>query len=282
MQNCKLYLNYAGYCIAKAHHAVRGEPKMDIKFHALFGLIKHPTKGWILFDTGYTNRFFEATKYFPNKIYALTTKVFIQEKDELKQQLLKIGIQPKDIKHIIISHFHADHIGGLRDFENATIYCSEVAYQQVKSMARLLAFSKGILKSLLPSDIETRLQFIEKISMTTNDKIFGTIYDLFNDNTIIVYKLPGHAAGQIGIRLQTEKAQYFLIADAVWNEKAYKYLMLPHPIVKLFFDSWKDSKKTIYNIKAFYESNPEVIIVPTHCETTTRNFVDNKFDIDAL
>jgi glyoxylase-like metal-dependent hydrolase (beta-lactamase superfamily II) len=261
---------------------VNGAPSIDIKFKALFALIEHPLKGWMLFDTGYTDRFYKATKRFPNKIYALITKVFITKNDELKTQLISIGIEPKDIKHIIISHFHADHIGGLRDFENATIYCSKDAYRQVKSISSFFAFSKGIIKSLLPEDIETRLKFIEEISTPNDDEIFGMTYDLFNDDTIEVYELPGHAAGQIGVRLQTEKAQYFLIADACWDERAYQQLALPHPIVKLFFDSWTAYKNTIYKLRAFHQKYPEVKIMPTHCETSTSKFINTEFDIDAL
>ncbi|MCF8253744.1 MAG: MBL fold metallo-hydrolase [Bacteroidia bacterium] len=282
MRKCKLFLNYSGYCLAKAHHAVKGDDNINIKFHALFGLIQHPEMGWILFDTGYTDRFFKATDSFPNKLYALITKVTIEKKDEVKQQLKSYGILPEEIKHIIISHFHADHIGGLKDFENATFYCSQTAYQQVKKINNLLSFSKGILKYLIPHDIEKRLKFIETICEPEMDDIFGKRYNLFNDDSIYVYELPGHAAGQIGIYLQTNKAKYFLIADACWDERAFKILAFPHPIVRSFFDSWKDYKNIIQKIKRFHEKNTDVIIVPTHCETTTKLLIQSNFNIDAL
>lgn len=282
MKKCKLYLNYAGYCIAKANHAVNGDENIDIKFHALFGLIQHPEMGWILFDTGYTERFFLATKTFPNRLYALITKVNISREHEIKHQLKLNGISPEDIKHIIISHFHADHIGGLKDFEHAAFYCAKLAYQQVKKTSNLFAFTKGILKDLLPQDIEKRLCFVEDIGKMVVDDIFGVKYDLFNDESIYIYNLPGHAAGQIGMQIQTNKAKYFLIADACWNEKAYKQLAFPNPVVRTFFDSWADYKSSIQKIKIFNEKHSDVIIVPTHCETTTNRLIQSTFDIDAL
>jgi glyoxylase-like metal-dependent hydrolase (beta-lactamase superfamily II) len=282
MKKCKLFINYSGYCLAKAHHAVKGDENINIKFHAMFGLIQHPQMGWILFDTGYTDRFFKATNTFPNKLYALITKVTIDKKEEVKQLLKSYGILPEEIKHIIISHFHADHIGGLKDFENATIYCSQTAYKQVKKISNFLSFSKGILKYLIPDDLENRLKFVETFCQPEVDDIFGKRYNLFNDDSIYVYNLPGHAAGQIGISLQTNKAKYFLIADACWDERAFKILALPHPIVKLFFDSWKDYKNIILKIKQFHEKYPEVIIVPTHCQKTTNRLIQPNFKIDAL
>lgn len=282
MKKCKLCLNYAGHCMAKANHAVKGDASINIKFHALFGLIKHPEMGWILFDTGYTERFYEATKSFPNKLYALTTKVNITKTDEVKQQLKSNGILPEDITHIIISHFHADHIGGLKDFENATIYCSKLAYRQVQKTSNQFAFAKGILKDLILENIEKRLRFIENISQAVEDDIFGIKYDLFNDKSIYIYLLPGHAAGQIGIFIQTNITKYFLIADACWNERAFKNDALPSPIVRLFFDSWSDYKGSIKKIKLFHEKYPEVIIIPTHCETSTSKLVNPVFNLDAL
>ena len=148
MKKIKLSLNYAGFCFANAKHVIKGDSKKDIKFHALFGLIYHPDKSWILFDTGYTERFYDATNTYPNKIYAHATKVVVTEDCEIKNQLQQIGLSPSDIKHVIISHFHADHIGGLKDFNEATMYCSKVAYNDVLKSNDFFAFSKGLLKIL--------------------------------------------------------------------------------------------------------------------------------------
>ena len=282
MKEIKLYLNYAGHCFASAHHVVKGDENKMIKFHALFGLLNHPEKGWILFDTGYTTRFYNATKNYPNKIYANATKVVISDINEIKNQLKSLGLETSDIKHIIISHFHADHIGGLKDFNHATMYCTKKSYQQVKQVSNFFAFSKGILKQLIPEAIEDRLVFIEECSTENSDDTFGVRYDLFQDNSVIIYNLPGHAAGQIGIVVKTQKKKYFLVADSCWDERAYKEGKLPNSIVRLFFDSWKDYKDSLQKVTDYHNKNPEVIIVPTHCSTTTDSLVSNKIDMDVL
>ena len=65
-------------------------------------------KGTVLFDTGYTQRFFTATKYFPNSIYAMITKVEIDSSQEAKMQ-----INPNEVNQLILSHLHADLVGGV-------------------------------------------------------------------------------------------------------------------------------------------------------------------------
>ena len=282
MKSIKLYLNYAGHCFASAKHVVKGDEDEIIKFHALFALLHHPEKGWILFDTGYTSRFYESTKRYPNKIYANATKVVVTDTDEIKNQIKSIGLETSDIQHIIISHFHADHIGGLKDFNNATMYCTKKAYKKVKEISDLFAFSKGILKDLIPDDIEERLVFIEDFSTSNRDDIFGVTYDLFQDDSVIVYNLPGHAAGQIGVEFETQKEKYFLVADSCWDERAYKEGKLPNSIVRLFFDSWKDYKDSLEKVSSYHKKFPDVMIVPTHCSKTTDNLVSNKINMDVL
>lgn len=282
MKAIKLYLNYAGHCFASAKHVVKGDKDEMIKFHALFALLHHPEKGWILFDTGYTSRFYESTKSYPNRIYANATKVVITDADEIKNQIKSIGLETSDIQNIIISHFHADHIGGLKDFNNATIYCTKKAYQKSKKISSLFAFSKGVLKDLIPDDIEERLVFIEDFSTSNRDDIFGVTYDLFQDSSVIIYNLPGHAAGQIGIEFETQKEKYFLVADSCWDERAYKEGKLPNSIVRLFFDSWKDYKDSLGKVSSYHKKFPDVIIVPTHCSKTTDNLVSNEINMDVL
>ena len=68
-------------------------------------------------------------------------------------ELRKNNIDCNDINHIIISHFHADHVGGLKDFQNAQLHVSQVALDHVNNISKSLAFSKGVLTDLIPSDL---------------------------------------------------------------------------------------------------------------------------------
>ncbi len=274
MKKVELTLSYAGFCYAKEKYSIKGGGNFLIKFQALFGVIFHSNMGWILYDTGYTTRFYDVTKNYPNKIYANATKVEVTETHEVKSQLKKMGLSPSDIKHIVITHFHADHIGGLKDFQEATFYCSKKAFNHLESMSQFWGFTKGILKDLIPSDFTTRLKFIEEFSTKIPDEIFGHKYDLWGDDSMFIYELPGHAAGQIGVLLKTEKNTYFLIADACWNRKSYTELILPPQIVRIFIDSWKGFKYSLGKINAFHNKYPEVIIVPTHCSATTDSIVN--------
>jgi glyoxylase-like metal-dependent hydrolase (beta-lactamase superfamily II) len=282
MKKTKLYLNHAGYCEANEKEAIKGGRKLKIKFHALWGFIQHPEHGYILYDTGYTQRFHEETAFFPNSIYGKMTKVVIPPGEEVAKQLSNNGISPDDIKHIIITHFHADHAAGMKDFKNAVFYTSKKAYEYTMKLPHSIAFSKGVLKNLLPEDLSERIIFIDEKITPSNQAILGKEYDLFGDNSLLIYELPGHAAGQIGLMLETSKQRYFLIADACWLKKSYIEYVLPNPIVRLFFHSWREFKSTLNKVHQYHIAHPEVLIVPTHCAETTSQLIQPKIYWNVL
>nr|WP_249936876.1 hypothetical protein [Vibrio parahaemolyticus] len=69
----KIKIFEAGHCV---HPGFVVKPGSGIKpraFPAAVALIQHPTQGNILFDTGYHEHFFSATRPFPERFYAWTT-----------------------------------------------------------------------------------------------------------------------------------------------------------------------------------------------------------------
>lgn len=266
--NVALKISSAGFCMAGGNHAQRGTKRENIKFNAVFALIKHPSKGYVLFDTGYTKRFFEATNKFPYKIYAAITKVTLKDGEEVVDQLKTIGIAAAEIKYIIISHFHADHIGGLRDFPNAQFICTKAGYKDVKGKSGFSGLIKAFIPYLMPKDFESRTRFIDMETATITHSDLGKMIDVFDDGTIMMCALDGHALGMIGILVKTNQREVFLVSDAAWLKSNYQDLKLPHPIVKIFFNSWNDFKDSINRIHKFYKNNPDTLIIPSHCMET--------------
>ncbi|MEQ8811504.1 MAG: MBL fold metallo-hydrolase [Imperialibacter sp.] len=258
----------AGYCTASWHHAQRGAPKKTIRFYATYAVIKHTKHGVILFDTGYAKRFFSSTANYPYKLYRAFTPVFIKPEEEAAAQLKADGIQPEDVRYIIVSHFHADHIGGLRDFPNARFICDRAAYNDIKGKSGFGALKKGFLPAQMPEDFGERSDFIDIEKGTSKDEHLGALHDLLGDGSIFLTRLDGHAKGQLGALLATENGQVFLISDAAWLKPAYTDLKLPHPIVRLFFDSWVDYKASLNRVHKYHKAHPDTLIIPCHCLDT--------------
>ncbi|MGB7485098.1 MAG: MBL fold metallo-hydrolase [Phormidesmis sp.] len=268
--NCEILVQIdflkTGYCTHPEAITIRGGQWNSIKFPALFALIHHPTHGNILYDTGYSERFFQETARFPNRIYALLTPVFFQSEDSAAQQLQQRGIAPESIRYIIISHFHADHIGGLGDFPAATFVCAQSAYDAIKNRSGLSALIAGFLPGLLPADFAQRTQFVEASSQVDLSlDPFAVGFDLFGDRSLIAVELPGHATGQLGLLLQDAHQEYFLVADACWSSQAYRELAEPSAIAQLIFSNPSAYRTTLKQLHQLHQQRPDIRIVPTHC-----------------
>lgn len=257
----------AGSCTQSERITIRGGERRSIRIPALFACIEHPGLGPILFDTGYSERFFQAASRFPYSLYRSATPVFITEEEKAVHQLQQAGIDPSQIQYIILSHFHADHIAGICDFPQAKFVYLQAAYDNVKHRRGLSAVRAGFLPDLLPSDFERRSLPIDETKLISLPPSFPFTrgLDLFGDGSIIAVDLPGHAAGQIGILFDTEQEPYFLCADSVWSSRAYRESLPPHWIAGIIMDDRRQYQDSFLRIHEFHKWHPEYRIVPSHC-----------------
>lgn len=271
----KLSLFEAGYCTHPEHVVIRGGKRQDIHFPAMFALIEHPKRGAMLFDTGYSQAFFEATSRLPYSIYARITPVFLQEHQVAVQQLALRGLEPSDIETIFISHFHADHIAALIDFPKAQFVFMPSAFAAIKGKTGLAALRKAFLPDLLPKDFQARAKPLD-LSMLRplppEYHPFKVGIDVLGDESLIAVELPGHAAGQMGLFVQTTTKAYFLVADAAWLTRSYQENRLPRRIANLVFDDASAYKETLSSIHTYYLSHKDVHIIPSHCQSALDRF----------
>lgn len=269
MGKVKLSLFKTGYCVHPEKIAVKDGSLRKVKFPALVGLISHPEKGYILFDTGYASHFFEACEKFPYSIYPKVTPVFFNSNESIKEQLLAIQIHPDEIDTILISHFHGDHVGGLKDFPNSKIICSRKGYEFVKDKKRFQAVRNGYLPDLIPTDFEERAIFIDDQQMVKLNEEFAPFqegWDLFGDGSLICIDLTGHATGQLGLFLHDEKrGDVLLCADACWQSRAYREKIYPHRLANIIMSDIKSYQDNLDKLNRLHHQNPEIRIIPTHC-----------------
>lgn len=254
----------SGYCVSPARVVNPKGPGGNTRFHAVWALLHTPDTGYILFDTGYTQRFQQATQPFPQRLYRWFTPCVVTEEETALQTLRQRGIPPETIRYIIVSHFHADHIGGLRDFPQAQILCSAAAFQQTVELRGIRAVSRAILHDLIPEDISERVRFVEDISEKSIHASGLQLFALFGNPALRLVLLPGHAKGMLGFWIQ----DILYASDAAWSSESFDQGILPQPVAKLFFDSWDDYTATWKKLKYFQLQHPEVRLLFTHCPGT--------------
>ncbi len=270
-----LRLLRVGRCRHPEWVTIRGGRFGPIDFPALVALILHPTAGPILYDTGYADRFEQATERFPGRIYRWLTPVRLPEEERLETQLRALGVALPEISRVLISHLHADHVAGLRDLPRSCFTALErdvAAHLGPNAVRGFAALRRGVLPDLLPDDFESRLDLADSLAPVDLGPSFAPFsrgYDLIGDRSLIGIPLPGHSPAQLGVLLRTEEdAPVLLAADSCWSARAWREQRLPTFLARPLFADWGDYKATLGGLKKVATGHPELTIVPSHCTET--------------
>ena len=234
-----------------------------IEIPALFALVRHPDAGTGLFDTGYSTRFFEATRRFPYRLYRYLTPVRIGREHDAVEQLRRLGVQSCDVRWIVLSHFDPDHIGGLADFPDARVICLRDAWLSVCGKTGFAALQCRFLPDLLPADLAQRLDLIDAIR-GPGEGPFAATHDLFGDGSVLLVDLPGHAAGHLGAIVRHQDGRRVLLAaDACWSRAG---LLRGGGVVHrtLAHDRARQDETYRLLLRVIREV-PDLILVPSHC-----------------
>ncbi len=125
------------------------------------------------------------------------------------------AIDTDDVTHVVLSHLHPDHVGGLAAVPHARVLVSEGVARST-ARPRVLA---GQLRGLLPAGLVDRLQVVP-------DSAFGpaptgplaavglSTADPFGDGRTRLVRLPGHADGHLGVLVED---RVLLAGDAAWS-----------------------------------------------------------------
>lgn len=253
-----------GYCLASESMMIQGGRRTTIECHALVALLHHPQRGWLLWDTGYAPHMLAETEHLPFRLYRRMTPLRLRPELAAAAQLARFGLAPAGIGTIIVSHFHADHVAGLRDFPAAQFVTSRAAYDDFASRRGFSALRRGYVPALVPADFARRAELLDPPAGQPLPGL-GPTHDLFGDGSLLLVALPGHARGQLGMLANTERGRVLFAADGAWMRRAYRELRPPHPITNLLVDDVAAVRDTLAGLHAFALACPDVTIVPTHC-----------------
>jgi len=269
MTQCRFHVLKAGLCYHPAGMARRGAGLCPAEFPALAGLIIHPSEGAILFDTGYDPAFFAATQTMPERLYRWATPVELKEGHSAADQLQRFGLSPNDVRSVVISHFHGDHIAGLHAFPKAQLFCARAGLDQLAQLGRFSRVRRGLLSALAPAELQQRARFFEDLPLVTlsrDMKPFETGADLFGDGSLIAIQLPGHCAGHWGMLIRDDQGRnVFLVGDAAWSTGAVRDNVPPPRLTTALLGDTKTYRGTLHDLHALLTRNRDVLIAPSHC-----------------
>jgi N-acyl homoserine lactone hydrolase len=152
-------------------------------------LVKHGGD-YLLFDTGIG----DAVAAMPdgkkgNISYFYVTKT-------LASQLADINVAPSDIRYLVLSHTHGDHVGNVEMFPKSTLLIQQAEYDWPAA------------------DGSPRIKPEHPVKTLTGD------YDVFGDGSVVLISTPGHTPGHQAMLVKLKKTGAVLLSgDAVHGRK---------------------------------------------------------------
>lgn len=175
-------------------------------------LIEHP-EGYILFDSGESPHSMEPG-YFPKwmPFFHLAVDINVREDEGIGSKLHEQGIEPKNLKAVVLSHLHHDHGDGISDLKDAPIYVSKEHWDAYKSPVQ--ATIEGAVPNQWPEG------FVPKLLEPTGGPIgpFERSYPITSDGKVVAVDTSGHVPGHLGLIVYGDKATYFLAGDATYDQ----------------------------------------------------------------
>jgi glyoxylase-like metal-dependent hydrolase (beta-lactamase superfamily II) len=257
-----------GWCRHPQAMTIRGGRWAAVDFPALAFLLEHPGEGWVLFDTGYDPAFWQATERFPERLYRWATPPTLPPAEVLATQLQARGVAPGEVRHLILSHFHADHMAGTHRFPNATIHAARAGWDGMCRGSRLSSVRRGMLRALVPPGFDGRVRWFEdapRAPLSADLAPFADGADLLGDGSLLAVPLPGHCPGHWGLVLREETGFHFLVADAAWSSAAIRTDTPPPWLTATLLGDAAQGRATLHDLHRLRTRNPEIALTPSHC-----------------
>ena len=165
-------------------------------------LIKH-AQAWMLWDTGIP----DAVAAMPEGLPAADPKAVSWHRPKtLAAQLDQLGLKPKDIKVIAVSHTHPDHIGNVELFPDAMLYVQKAEYEWPGA---------NNAPRFKPEHPVTKLE---------GDR------DIFGDGSVTILSTPGHTPGHQTLLVKLPKTGAVVQSgDAVHFKSNWDNRRVPAP-----------------------------------------------------
>lgn len=217
-------------------------------------LIEHH-KGLILFDTGEDPAVNEPYFYpWWAPQYRKMCQFEIHEQDSVIEGIRRLGFSPNDVNHVILSHLHTDHVGGMTRLPKAEFVISEREWTDGHRFGAV--FMNGYQKHRFHFS-DRRYQII-KYRRMNQAGAFQWGHDLFGDGSLVLVPTPGHTHGHQSLLIYGHHP-ICLAGDAIYNQSQFER-DIPDGVA----DDKKAAVRSMRLIREWSKQNNHALILSSH------------------
>lgn len=217
-------------------------------------LIEHP-KGLVLFDTGEDPSVNESDFYpWWAPQYRKMCQFKIRESESVTEGILRLGFSPDDVRYVILSHLHSDHVGGIARLTKSEFVISEREWADGQRLGA--TFMHGYQKHRFYNpDYKYQIIHHEKMNQAG---AFINGYDLIGDGSLVIVPTPGHTFGHQSL-LVNGRQPVCLAGDAIYTQSQFK-----REVADGVADDKKAAVTTMNQLREWSKRNGGAPVLSTH------------------
>jgi glyoxylase-like metal-dependent hydrolase (beta-lactamase superfamily II) len=236
---------------AIAAHLEDGDEPIQVYFHVL----KHPTQGTFIVDTGVEN----ALRDKPEQaaVRGLAATVFGTKKMRIGAPLGSwLDEHQVKLSGVFLTHLHADHMTGLPDVPRGTpIY---IGAGEARATALLNAALRGTMDRLLEGHAPLR----ELAFAGDRDGRFEGVRDVFGDGSLFAILVPGHTVGSLAFVARTTQGPVLLTGDTCHTAWGWEHDVEPGS----FTSDHEANARSLAQLRRLVREHPDVAVRLGHQE----------------
>jgi glyoxylase-like metal-dependent hydrolase (beta-lactamase superfamily II) len=219
-------------------------------------------EGVIVVDTGETARVAEPG-YLPrwHPYYRFGVKFSVEPVDEIGPQLQTIGIDPGEVRWLVMTHLHSDHAGGLRHFPTSDVLLTRTEGDLASGWRGRL---RGYLNQHYPDWFSPHLVDFEDGPLGP----FEVSKKLTAAGDVHLVPVPGHTPGQMAVIVEGSEMLIFIAGDTSYTEE----LML-EDVIDGVSPSDEIARRTLARVRALVAER-ETLYLPSHDPESPRRLTD--------
>lgn len=239
---------------------LRGGRWRKIPLHVRYGLF-HGIGGPVLIDTGYTSHaLHDAGRSAGLRFYGRAIGARLNPASQPAAFLARFDLRPRDIRVVVVTHFHADHLSGLRLFPQARFLAAAVGWEMLRLHGRFANLRHGVFPELLPPDFGDRLDLIDSAPLVPAPLLDMPAHDLLGDGSLLALPLPGHAPGHVGLMFPQLAKPLLYAVDAQWMAAALPAQRRPPATVALVSHDRRAHARSCDLVARFAAAGGDVVL----------------------
>ena len=137
----------------------------------------------------------------------------IAPEDEIGPQLRQLGIAPADVRTVVLTHLHGDHMDGVGHFTSREILVNEGEYRFIRSLPGRI---NGVIgRQVWPAGFVPRTFAFRPEPLGP----FSRSYPLTAAGDVLVVPTPGHTPEHSSVVVLRDGISYFLAGDTSYTQQ---------------------------------------------------------------